>query len=175
MKTTITGRKVTLKDSFKERVNKKLDKVSRFFSPEAEASVTVHVEKGRQTVEVTVRDAGMIFRAEETAPDMLDALEKVMDVLVRQIRKNKTRLEKRMKESDFSTLPFVDEEPLEPGFEVDKSKSFSLKPMSTDEAILQMNLLEHVFFVFLNMDTGLVNVVYRRNDGNYGLIEATAE
>ena len=173
MKTTITGRKVTLKDSFKERVDRKLEKVSRFFSPEAEAAVTVHVEKGRQTVEVTIRDAGMIFRAEETAPDMLDALEKVMDVLIRQIRKNKTRLEKRMKESDFSILPY-DEEPDELPYDVVKSKRFSLKPMSVDEAILQMNLLEHIFFVFLNMDTGLVNVVYRRNDGNYGLIEAAA-
>lgn len=171
MKTTITGRKVTLKDSFKERVDKKLEKVSRFFSPEAEAAVTVHVEKGRQTVEVTIRDAGMIFRAEETAPDMLDALEKVMDVLVRRIRKNKTRLEKRMKESDFSVLPFEEEEGETP-FEVVKSKSFYLRPMNVEEAILQMNLLEHLFFVFLNMDSGLVNVVYRRNDGNYGLIEA---
>ncbi|MCI8359956.1 MAG: ribosome-associated translation inhibitor RaiA [Clostridiales bacterium] len=174
MKTTITGRKVTLKDSFKERVDKKLNKVSRFFSPAAEAAVTVHVEKGRQTVEVTIRDAGMIFRAEETAPDMLDALEKVMDVIVRQIRKNKTRLEKRMKESDFSILP-IDEEPEELPYDVVKSKRFSLNPMSVDEAILQMNLLEHIFFVFLNMDTGLVNVIYRRNDGNYGLIEAAAD
>ena len=137
----------------------------------AEAAVTVHVEKGRQTVEVTIRDAGMIFRAEETAPDMLDALEKVMDVLVRRIRKNKTRLEKRMKESDFSVLPFEEEEGETP-FEVVKSKSFYLRPMNVEEAILQMNLLEHLFFVFLNMDSGLVNVVYRRNDGNYGLIEA---
>ena len=174
MKTTITGRKVTLKDSFKERVDKKLEKVSRFFSPEAEAAVTVQVEKGRQTVEVTIRDAGMIFRAEETAPDMLDALEKVMDVLVRRIRKNKTRLEKRMKESDFSILPFEEEEGEIP-FEVVKSKSFYLRPMNVEEAILQMNLLEHLFFVFLNVESGLVNVVYRRNDGNYGLIEAAED
>lgn len=174
MKTTITGRKVKVKDSFKERVDRKLEKMSRFFSEDAQAAVTVHVEKDRQTVEVTIRDAGMIFRAEETAPDMLDALEKVMDVLVRKIRKNKTRLEKRMKESDFTLLPYEEEADEEP-FTVVKSKSFALKPMNVDEAILQMNLLEHIFFVFLNMETGLVNVVYRRNDGDYGLIEAAQD
>lgn len=176
MKTTITGRKVNLKDAFKDRVERKMDKVSRFFSDDAEANVTVHVEKGRQTVEVTIRDSGIIFRAEDTAQEMEDALEKVMDVIIRQIRKNKTRLEKKMKNSSFDSLPYDDYIPTEEmHFDVVKSKRFEMKPMSVDEAILQMNLLDHVFYMFINMDTALANVVYRRNDGNYGLIEALTD
>lgn len=169
MKVTITGRKVNLKDSFKERVQKKLAKFDRFFDEKAEASVTVHVETGRQTVEITVRDTnGMIYRAEETAADMLDALEKVGDVLFRQICRNKDRLERRLKEGAFDD---IDEPADEDGFRVVRSKSFSMKPMGVEEAILQMNLLGHMFFVFNNMDNDCVSVVYRRKDGDYGLID----
>lgn len=176
MKLTITGRKVTLKDSFKERVELKMNKISRFFSDDAEANITVHVEKDRQTVEVTIYDAGMIFRAEESALDMTDALEKVTDIIVRKIRRNKTRLEKKLRQSAFDDLPY--DEALDQGeqhFDVVRSKSFPMKPMSVDEAILQMNLIEHIFYMFLNEETGLVSVVYRRNDGNYGLIEGSLD
>ena len=169
MKVTITGRKVNLKDAFKERVQKKLTKFDRFFGDRAEASVTVHVENGRQTVEITIKDLnGMIYRAEETAEDMLDALEKVCDVLFRQICRNKDRLERRLKEGAFND---IDEDEVEDGFRVVRSKSFAMKPMSVEEAILQMNLLGHMFFVFFNMDSDCVSVVYRRKGGDYGLIE----
>ena len=174
MKTTITGRKVTLKDSFKERVQKKLTKFDRFFDDSAEAFVTVHVEQGRQTVEITIRDAGgMIYRAEETAVDMVDALESVCDVLFRQICSNKNRLERHLRSGAFNDIDDagVDDD----GFKVVKTKNFSIKPMSVDEAILQMNLLGHMFFLFYDVDTDVASVVYRRKDGNYGLIEASMD
>ena len=148
-----------------------MKKLEKFFSDEAEAAVTVTVEKNRQTVEVTVRDAGLVFRAEETAPDMLDAVDSVVDVLVRQIRKHKTRLEKRMRQSAFD-----DTEP-EPQaeYEIVRSKRFELRPMDVEEAILQMEMVGHLFYMFRNAQTGLVSVVYRRKDGRYGLIEPDEE
>ncbi len=170
MKTTITGRKVNLKDSFKERVEKKLIKFERFFDEDSEAFVTVHVEPGRQTVEITVKDSGgMIYRAEETADDMLEALEKVCDVLFRQICRNKNRLERRLKEGAFAD---IDEAEEEDGFDIVRSKNFAMKPMGVEEAILQMNMLGHMFFLFYNMDSDCVCVVYKRKGSGYGLIEA---
>ena len=170
MKITITGRKVNLKDSFKERVEKKLSKFEKFFEDDSEAFVTVHVEPGRHTVEITVKDiGGMIYRAEETAEDMLDALEKVCDVLFRQICRNKNRLERRLKAGAFEDIEALDEEE---GFKIVRSKNFEMKPMGVEEAILQMNMLGHMFFLFYNMDSDCVCVVYKRKDSGYGLIEA---
>jgi len=179
MNIIITGRKVAVKDSFKERAEKKLAKIAKFFDDSAEAHVTVTVEKNRQTVEVTVKDAGMLFRAEETAMDMLDALDRVGDALVRQIRKNKTRLEKKLRLSsidDMGALPGQSEALVEEtDFDVVRVKRFSIKPMDVDEAILQMNMLGHQFYMFKNVDTGDMNVVYRRKFGDYGLIEPHIE
>ncbi|HCC34299.1 MAG TPA: ribosome-associated translation inhibitor RaiA [Ruminococcaceae bacterium] len=178
MKTIITGRKVTLNDAFKSRVERKLQKISKFFGDDSEAHVTVTVEKGRETVEITIRNGGMIFRAEDTANDMLDALEKVCDALIRQIRKNKTRLEKRLRSSAFvdaadGGLPL--QEPEEEEFKIVRSKRFPIKPLDIDEAILQMNLLGHQFYMFKNVSTGEMNVVYRRKQGDYGLLEPGEE
>lgn len=172
MKITITGRKVNLRDNFKERVEKKLSKFNRVFGDEAEANVTVTMEKNRQTVEVTIRHAGIVYRAENTAPEMNDALDQVADALGRQLRKNKSRLEKRMKSSaleDFSFEEMPEEEETE--FRVVRSKHFPVKPLSTEDAILEMNLVGHQFYMFRNVETGEINVVYRRKDGDYGLLE----
>lgn len=171
MKITITGRKVNLRDSFKEKIEKKLTKFDKFFGDDADANVTVSVGKNYQTVEVTIKDAGYIYRAEETLPEMEDALDKVVDRIAGQIRKNKTRLEKRIRTSDFSMFEAEDDEE-ETAFNVVKSKHFTVKPMDVEEAILQMNLLGHMFYMFRNMETNEVNVVYRRKDGDYGLLEA---
>ena len=178
MEIITTGRKVTLKDSFKERTQKKLAKFAKFFGDDAVAKVTVTVEKNRQTVEVTVDDKAMVYRAEATEFDMEDALDRVCDVLVRQIHKNKSRLEKRLRSgafvpaaegiSDDEPVPAVEEET---EFRIIRSKKFAMKPLPTDEAILQMNMIGHQFYVFENAQTGDINVVYRRNDGDYGLIE----
>ena len=156
MKITYTARKVTLKDNFKERVEKKLKKYDRVFSEDAEVMVKVTVYKNRQTVEITINDNGMIYRVEDTKPEMNEALDIDMDKLARQIRKNKTRLAKRLRDSAFDE-PLTDEpeeeEEQEVTYELFRTKKVSLKPMSPDEAILRMNMVDHKFFMFLNSDT----------------------
>ena len=178
MKITITGRKVNLRDSFKELVYKKLAKFNRFFGDDAEANVTVTLEKNRQTVEITIRSRNMIYRAEETSLEMEEALDKAIDHLQRQIRKNKTKLDKRLKDSttdvaaDFSALEAEAEDVEEEReFQIVRSKKHPVRPMNIDEAILEMNMSGHDFYMFRNDFTGAINVVYRRDDGNYGLIE----
>ena len=182
MKITIIGRKVTLRDNFKELATRKLMRFDRIFVEDAEANVTVTVERNRQTVEITIRQPGMICRAEETAAEMNDALDKVISALGRQIRKNKTRLEKRF-HSGGAIDQYVqeyaeDSEPVDEDtgeYEVVKTKRFYVKPASVDEAILQMNMLEHQFFMFRNTESNEINVVYRRKDGKYGLLEPDSE
>ncbi len=176
MKYNIIGRKVNLKDNFKERVYKKLGKFEKIYSDDAEATVTVTVEKNRQTVEVTIRDNGMMYRAESTALEMNDALDAVVDILGGQIRKNKTKLSKKMKPDSFEAY-FADEdvdsddELDDEDYAVVKTKTFSVKPLSVEEAILQMNLIGHEFFMFRNANSNEINVVYKRKNGTYGLLE----
>ncbi len=176
MKITYTARKVTLRDNFKERVEKKLAKFDKLFSDDATANVVVTLEKNRQTVEITIRDTNMVYRAESTMPEMNDALEKVIDILMRQIRKNKTRLEKRIKSGKLEDL-FVEAENVEPEdeYNIIRKKQVVVKPITVEEAILEMNMVNHNFFMFINADTNEVNVVYKRADGNYGLLEAVTE
>lgn len=167
MNINITGRKVILKDAFKQRVNLKLSKLEKFFEEDAQAFVTVSVEKERQIVEVTVKNKGMFFRAEETTKDMRLSFDNAVDSLVRQINKNKVRLSKRLKAGAFAG------ENLEDGEDLRKVrvKRFAIKPMSVDEAILQMDLLGHEFFTFVNEENESVNVVYKRRGGGYGVLE----
>ncbi len=176
MRYNIIGRKVNLRDNFKERVYKKLGKFEKIFSDDAEAVVTVTVEKNRQTVEVTIRDNGILYRAESTALEMNDALDAVVDILGGQIRKNKTKLSKKMKPDSIEQF-FADEgaddgEELEDeDYVVVKTKTFSVKPLSVEEAILQMNMIGHEFFMFRNANSNEINVVYKRKNGTYGLLE----
>jgi len=168
MNITITARKTTIKDSFKERIEKKLAKFDRFFD-DANATVRVSNEKDRETVEVTIVANGMIYRAERTTSDRAESLDAVVDVLFKQIVKNKSKLTDKVKAKVFDeieeTLP--EEVPSEPI----KVKKFPIRAMDVDEAILQMNLLGHEFFLFQNSATGSMNVVYRRHGDSYGLIE----
>lgn len=169
MKITITGRKVTLKDSFKQKVEKKLMKFDRFFDENSEARIIVTVEKERQTVEITINNRGMIYRAEETTTDMLYSLDGAVDSLFRQIHKNKSRLEKRMKVGAFEKA--VEAAEPEADYDVVRVKKFGVKPMDVDEAILQMNVSGHQFFAFFNNESNEINVVYKRSDGGYGVLE----
>ena len=176
MKITITGRKCSPRDSFKDHAEKKLAKIERFFGPDLEAKVTVTVEKSSQTVEITVNNNGIVFRAQERAENMNEALDKCVDTLIRQIRKNKTRIEKKLRAGNFDA--FDDEAEAvseEVEYELVRNKTVLLKPQSVEEAILQMNLVGHQFYVFLNEENGEVNVVYRRNDEGYGLIVPEVE
>lgn len=168
MKTTISSRKTVLKDAFKERAQKKLSRFDRFFGEDAEAHVTVSVEHERQTVEITIRYKGMIYRAEQVTTDMLTSFDQAVDAILKQIDRNKTRLTKRLKAGAFDKGTPVGPEP---DYEVVKVKKFPIKPMDPEEAILQMNLLGHQFFAFINNETNSVSVVYRRHDGTYGVLE----
>ena len=174
MKVTIIGRKVNLRDNFKELVTKKLSRFDRIFEEDAEAKTVVTLEKNRQTVEITIRSRGMLYRAEASADEMNTALDEVIDSLGGQIRKNKKRLKQKIRASAFD----VPEEPSaaeeaanEEKYQVVRTKHFAVKPMSVEEAIVQMELLEHQFFLFRNEETGEINVVYRRRDGGFGLLK----
>ena len=169
MNITIVGRKCNPRDDFRLRAEKRLGKVEKLFGEDAIAKITATVEKSCHIVEVTVTKSGMLFRAEERAENMEDALDAWVDSLIRQIRKNKTRLDKKLHSAvldDFFGEP-VEEEA---DYDIIREKTVSLKPQSVEEAILQMNLLGHSFYVFLNAETDAVNVVYKRNANGYGLI-----
>ncbi len=170
MNITITARKTTVKDSFKEKVEKKLSKFDRFFD-DAKASVTVTNEKNRETVEVTIRSKSLIFRAEKTTEDRSESLDCVVDLLFKQIVKNKSKLEDKMKSSAFDGLEACDSDNSEEAYNIVKHKKFPVSPMSVEEAVLQMNMLGHQFFMFESSETGEINVVYHRNNGDYGLLE----
>ena len=174
MKITMTGRKVTLRPAFVERTETKLSKLDKFFDTDAAADVTVTAERDLHRVEVTIRCSGMVFRAEEAAEDMNEAVDRLVDILLRQIRKNKTRLEKRLRSGAFvdSIEPEAEESET---YRIVRSKSFPVKPLDVEEAILQMNLTGHQFYMFRNMDSGEINVVYRRKNGDYGLLEPNPE
>ncbi len=169
MNITITGRKTVVKDSFREEADRQLAKFDRLFDDDASAHITVTNEGGRETVEITIRGNGMIFRTEKTTEDRKDSLDLATDMLFRQIVKNKGKLEKRFKKAppEFFDAP-VEEAP---DYSVLKRKHFTLKPMLVEEAILQMELLGHTFYMFQNAETEVANVVYKRNAGGYGLLE----
>ena len=172
MKTTIVARKMDLTDGMKEYVEKKLTKLDKFFDDDAEAKITMSVEKSRQKIESTIYSHNTIFRVEQITSDMYVTMDKIIDDMERQIRKHKTRLEKRLRKDAFTDMGVydvpVDEEK---EFNIIKTKSLTTKPMSNEEAILQMNLLGHSFFVFKNSENEQNNIVYKRKDGNYGIIE----
>ena len=172
MKITYTARKVNLKDNFKELCEKKLSKFNKIFSEDATASVVVTLYKNRQTVEVTIKDNGVVCRAEDTQDEMNDALDKVVDIIARQMRKNKTRLSRRLRDSTADFTAILPDEDIEDEEEFDiRYKTIPVKPISVEEAILQMNMLNHDFFVFINADTNETNVVYKRKGDTYGLLE----
>ena len=169
MNITIVGRKCNPREDFRLRAEKRLSKVEKLFGEEANAKITVTVEKTCHIVEITVTKGGMIYRAEESAENMVDALDNCVDSLIRQIRKNKTRLDKKLHAAVLDDF-FTDEIEEEAEFDIIREKTVTLKPQSVEEAILQMNLLGHQFYMFLNADTDEINVVYKRNATGYGLI-----
>lgn len=181
MKFQFTEKKVSLPESVHAYAEKKVMKLERFFRDDAEALVTFSVEKERNKAEITVHAAGTYFRASEATSDMYASIDAAVATIERQIRKNKTRLAKKLREGAFERevqpeyVPADDT--VEAGaFEVVRRKRFPIKPMSVEEAILQMDLLEHTFFVFRDVAAdGAVSVVYRRTNGGYGLISDEAE
>ena len=175
MKFTFTCKKISLNNSVKEYAEKKIAKLDRYFQEDAEAFVTFAVEKkNRCIVELTIRSAnGTLFRAQEEDADgdMRGAIDAAVNFIERRIRKNKTRLAKNLRPEAVEPLVPELEVAEDAEYEVVRTKRFAVKPMSTEEAILQMNLLDHAFYVFRSMESGAICVVYRRNNGGYGLIE----
>ena len=169
MKINIIGRKINVRESFKELVEKKLVKLDKYFKDDATAYVTISIEKNSERLELTLTSGALLFRAEESAETFNNALDNAIDTIERQIRKNKTRLEKRLREGAFREIEEQPEQ-YDEVFNV-REKTFIMKPMSVDEAILQMNLIGHEFFMFENAETGNAAVVYKRKNGGYGLIQ----
>ncbi len=168
MKVIITAKKLNISQSFTDYAEQKLNtKLDRFFPEEAEARITLAERRDMIILELTVKYNGIIYRAEQTAKDKNDALDVTVDRIIRQIRKQKTKVEKNLRADAFEGLA---PEPEESNYEVIRYKKFALRPMNVDEAILQMNLLDHTFFMFKNAETGAVNVVYRRDEGNYAVL-----
>ncbi len=169
MKYTISGKQMTVRPSLKELTEKKFAKFDRFFDDDTEAVVVYSCRHDLQYIELTIRYNGTIFRAEEGADSFQNAIDEAVESLERQIRKNKTRLEKKLREGAFASYAPDEEYEEEAEFDI-RVKSFSVKPMSVEEAILQMNLLKHQFYVFRDDKTEEVCVVYARKNGGYGLI-----
>ena len=166
MKVTCTGRRVTLKQSFIDLAEKKLAKLDKFFPQEPAAQVTVTVEKSGQTVELTLRSGSLTMRAEKTDERMEDALNDAVDLLVRRVVKHRKRLGDKLTAAAAQEAPQVTEEPMN----VVREKHFAVKPCTVEEAILQMDLLGHSFYVYRSVDSGGIEAVYRRADGGYGLL-----
>ena len=171
MRVTVIGKNIDVTPALREIVEKKISKLDKYFKPNVEARATLTVQKNSQIFEVTIPFNGVILRCEESTDDMYKSIDLVQAKLERQIRKQRTKLQRRSNESlRFSNFDEVALEEDDQG-EIVKVKKFNIKPMSTEEAILQMELVEHNFFVFKDSDTDNVNVIYKRKDGNYGLLE----
>lgn len=181
MKFTFACKKVTLNDSIKDYAEKKISKLDRYFQEEdTTAFVTFSVEREHLcTVELTIRGGNTLLRSQTEAPDgdMRGAIDAAVGYIERQILKNKTRLSKRLRSEGFPPAVPVDafEVAEEKEFHIVRTKRFSVKPMSAEEAILQMNLLDHSFFVFRSAEDHALSIVYKRKNGGYGLIETADE
>lgn len=174
MKVKVHARNIKLTEALKESVEKKVSKLEKYFIDDVEAKVTLSVQKNRHIVEVLIPFNGIAIRAEEVTDDMYKSVDLVEEKLERQIVKYKTKL----KRGDYNSLKYskVEEIPAEENEEVNnkkivKVKKFDLKPMDEEEAVLQMELIGHNFFVYRDGETNEIKVVYKRKDGNYGLID----
>ena len=180
MKFNFTDKKVQVTDELREYAERKIGKLDRFFKTESEAFVTFASERGRFIAEVTIKNNGMFYRVADTTNDMYASVDSAVAAIERQIRKNKTRLEKRLRagslerEKEPAVVHEDGEEDELQEFKIVRTKMFPVKPMTPEEAVLQMNLLEHEFFVFKNQNKDDVfSIVYKRKQGDYGLIETT--
>ncbi len=175
MKVTITGRQMNVWSEMEATIEKKLTKLDKYFGDNCSATATLSSKKNEKCIEITIYSSdGTIFRSEVREETFRTALDRCVYAIERQIRKNKTRLAKKLREGAFDKGMFDTGEDFEEDTEfVIRKKTFTIKPMSVEEAIMQMNLIDHEFFVFLDDKTNEVSVVYKRKSGDYGLIETT--
>lgn len=171
MKITIVGRQMTVTDDLKELIEKKLRKFDKFFPDDAIASVKLAKKHGDEVLELTISSGGTLYRGERADATFNNALDQVIEVIEGQLRKNKTRLERRLRDGAFTRAVGEPEEVALPDNEPEvRVKTFPIKPLTLDEAILQMDLLGHSFYMFRSAESGEINVVYKRHDDSYGLI-----
>lgn len=174
MKITMVGKQIELTEGLKARVEDRFSKLDKYFFKDTQAFVTLSVQKEDQVVEATIHSGSLMLRVEEATTDMYMSIDNAVEILERQLRKNKTKLEKKMKKEYVETVAFdqIAEMPADNDeIKIVRTKKIESKPMSPEEAVLQMELIGHAFFIFTNCDTGEKNVVYRRKKGDYGLIE----
>ncbi|MCL2321224.1 MAG: ribosome-associated translation inhibitor RaiA [Oscillospiraceae bacterium] len=178
MKININGRNIEVTEGLRGTIEKKLNKFDKFFSQDVDAQVTLTIQKNNHIVEIMIPFNGIVLRAEDSSNDMYKTIDLVVDKLERQVRKQKTKLQRRH-QGEGLKFQFLENNgnsnPEEEERRIVKSKRFPLKPMSAEEAILQMELVGHNFFVYIDDSSEDVNVVYKRKDGNYGLIEPEYE
>lgn len=174
MKVNITGKNFNTYQHLEDTMEKKFDKLGKYFSDDITVNVVLSQERGRDKIEATINAKGAVFRAEEVVQDIYEGIDRVVDKLSSQMARFKGKLQKRYNDNKalkFEVLPDYEEEVEE--VKVVRTKKFELTPMTVEEAILEMEMLQHSFFVFLDMETDSVNVVYIRKDGNYGVLETT--
>ena len=176
MRYTITGRNIEVTPGLRDAVQDKLGKLEKYFTPDTEAIITLSVQKELQKIEVTIPVKGSIIRAEEARTDMYVSIDLVEEIIERQIKKYRKKLiDKKQSAQAFSSL-FIEEEDntVEEEIKISKTKHFDIKPMYPEDACLEMELLGHNFYMFLNAETDQMSVVYKRKGNSYGLIEAEA-
>ncbi|MEA4854060.1 MAG: ribosome-associated translation inhibitor RaiA [Christensenella sp.] len=174
MKISISGKNITISNYLRDVINKKAGKLERYFKPDTEMQVTLSIEKSRHIAEVTIIAEGVVLRGEEATGDMYSSIDVVLKKLERQMRKHRTKLEKRLHAEAFeeeTVYDYYDEDFEEDIPQIVRKKKFVLRPMDAEDAAMQMELLGHTFFVYRNPRNNEVNVIYKRADGNYGVIE----
>ena len=173
MNLVISGKNLDITEGLRSAIEEKIGKLERYFTDTTEVHVTLSTEKNRQKIEITIPMKGSIIRAEEVSSDMYVSIDLVEEVIERQLRKYKNKLVAKNQEgNNFSKTLFETEESIEDGeVKIVRTKRFGIKPMYPEDACVQMELLGHNFFVFFNAENEEVNVVYKRKDGSFGLIE----
>lgn len=173
MRFIISGKNIEVTEGLRSAVENKLQRLDKFFASDTEVIITLSVERDRQKIEVTIPMKGQVIRAEQDSADMYVSIDLVVDIIERQIRRYKTKLmNQKLNGAEFKKEFFEeDEDDQDEQIKIVRSKKFAIKPMDVEEACVQMELLGHTFFVFRNADTFEVNVVYKRKNGTYGLIE----
>ena len=171
MRYIISGKNIDITDGLRSAVTDKLKKLERYFTPDTEVHVTLSVEKERQKIEVTIPVKGNIIRSEQSSTDMYVSIDLVEEVIERQLRKYKNKLIARQQGGGNFQKEFMEKDSEDLEVKIIRSKKFDIKPMYPEDACVQMELLGHSFFAFVNAETDEINVVYRRKGGTYGILE----
>lgn len=172
MKFIISGKNIDITEGLKSAIEDKIGKLEKYFTPDTEVHVTLSVEKERQKIEVTIPVKGTVIRSEQVSNDMYVSIDLVEEIIERQLKKYKNKLIEKQQNKDYFRQEFIEKDYVdEEEIQIVRSKKFDIKPMYAEDACIQMELTGHGFFVFVNAETGQVNVVYKRKGNTYGLIE----